>query len=122
MVRNALSTNIHTRLISVLVNKFVSEGYEVSADHIGYPNGEPKEWKGYIPDIHAIKGTKELFIEAETCDTLDNVETKLQWITLSSKPDVEFSVIIPKNCLEEAKELAKKWNVEVKDFWSMKIE
>ncbi len=121
MARDSKSAKIHMRLISALVNKLVSEGYKVSADHIGYPNGKPEEWMKHIPDIHAIKGGKEFFIEAETCDTLESSETRLQWTALSSKENVAFSVIVPKKCLDKAKELAKEWNINVVDFWSMEI-
>ena len=121
MARSSESKKIHMRLISALVNKLMAEGYKVSADHIGYPNGIPEKWQEHIPDIHAIKDRKEFFIEAETCDTLGSTETKLQWIILSSKPKIIFSVIIPEKCLKEAKKLAEKWGVKIKDFWTMEV-
>jgi len=121
MVRNSQSANIHMRLISTLVNKLMAEGYKVSADHIGYPNGKPTEWMKHTPDIYATKKGKEFFIEAETCDTLESSETRLQWTALSSKKNVSFSVIVPKRCLDKAKELVEEWNIKVVDFWSMEI-
>lgn len=121
MARNPESAKIHIRLISTLVNKLVGEGYKVSADHIGYPNGLPDEWNGNRPDIHAVKDGKEQLIEAETCDSLDLPETRVQWTALASKPDSDFSIIIPEGCLEKAKKLAKEWSLEIKNFWTMKI-
>ncbi len=122
MVRNSESTKIHMRLISALVNKLMAEGYKVSADHIGYPNGIPKEYQGHIPDISATKGGKTYLMEAETCDTLESPETRTQWTAFSSYPNIEFSIIVPEECLNKAKKLAKKWKIKIEDFWSMKID
>jgi len=121
MARNSKNKKIHMLLISALVNKLMSEGYKVSADHIGYPNGIPLAWEGYIPDIYAVKDGKEFFIEAETSDTLDSTKTRIEWTALSSKPNVTFSIIVPERCLDKAKELEKKWNIKIKDFWTMKV-
>ncbi len=121
MVRDTQTAQIHLRLISALVKKLMSEGYSVSADHIGYPNGKPPKINEYVPDIYAKKGQKILIVEAETCDSLNTVDTKLQWIAFSSQEDASFSVIVPKKCITEAKKLAKQWGVNVKEFWTMEI-
>ena len=80
-----------------------------------------REYRGHIPDIYAIKGNEKIFIEAETCDSLDTVDTQLQWVALSSAEDIDFSVIIPKSCSDEAKKLASEWGVTVKTYWTMEI-
>lgn len=121
MTRTADNAKIHIRLITAMVNKLMSENYKVSADHIGYPNGKPDEFMGQIPDIYAEKGDEKLFIEAETCDSLKDPKTKVQWVALSSSDEIDFFVIIPKECLGEARQLAKKWDVKVKTFWTMEI-
>ena len=74
-------------MIMALVRKLLSEGYKVSADHIGYPNGIPEEYKGYIPDIVAKKDDKELIFEAETEKSLPMEDTKLKWLAFSNKPN-----------------------------------
>jgi hypothetical protein len=121
MVRNQESTQIHLRLITAMVHKLMAEGWKVSADHIGFPNGTPEEWNKYIPDICATKGNEKIYIEAETCDSLELKETQEQWIALSSHPKVQFSVIIPAKCVNEAKRIAEKLHITVKDFWNMDI-
>jgi len=97
----------------------MSKGYNVSADHIGYPNGKPDEWKGQRADIYAEKGEKKIFIEAETCGTIESKETKVQWVTLSSKEGVDFGIIIPQRCEKKAKEKAEQWGVELDAIWTM---
>ena len=121
MTRTVENSKVHIRLISAMVNKLINEDYSVSADHIGYPNGKPEPFMGHIPDIYAEKGKDKQYIEAETCDSLETTETKVQWVALSANDEVSFSIIVPKDCVSKAKQLAKKWGVEVKTFWSMKI-
>lgn len=123
MSRTPDNAKIHIRLITAMVKKLISEGYTVSADHIGYPNGKPELYREHTPDIFAKrgKGKEKIFIEAETCDSLDSVETKIQWVALSSAPDIDFSIIVPKKCVNLAKQLAKKWGVTVKTFWTMNV-
>ena len=120
MERDSETKQSHIHLISAMVNKLIADGWKVSADHIGYPNGSPPQFNNFVPDIYAKKGSKEIIIEAETCDSLSD-ETRVKWTALSSNKNIEFSLIIPKKCVDKAKELAKKWNIQVKDFWHMEI-
>jgi len=103
-----------------MVNKLLSEGYKVSASQIGYPNGVP-EFNKYKPDIYAEKGGKGIIIEAETSDSLKDKETRLRWKAFDEEEGVGFSIIVPKSCIAEAKELAKDLKVEIKDYWKMDI-
>lgn len=119
--RSAESASIHNRLIMAMVKLLMSKDYEVFADHIGYPNGKPQPWKGYIPDVFAEKGNEKIYVEAETDDSIDDVDTKLQWIALSSNPAVKFQVIVPSKTLPKAKANARDWGVDVDAFWSMDI-
>ena len=88
--RSPEENNKHNRLILALVNYLISKGYEISADHIGYPNGKPDEYGGKTPDIYAVKGNEQIFIEAETCDTLNTEDTREQWRILSSRKNTLF--------------------------------
>ncbi len=122
MYKNASENNKeHNRLIFAMVKHLISKGYKVSADHISYPNGKPDEYGGKRPDIHATKEGEEIFIEAETCESLKSKETKEQWKILSTRDNTMFSVIIPKKCLSEAKKLAREWKVPVETYWTMDI-
>jgi len=121
MGKNSDTSNEHIRLITAMVNKLMSEGYNVSADHIGYPNGLPDKVNNFIPDIYAYKGDKKIIVEAKTCKSLEDEQTKVELVALSTNKDIEFSLIVPKRCVERAKELTKKWGVKVKNFWKLDI-
>ena len=120
--KNHADTQIHMRLIAAMVRYLMSQGYKVSADHIGYPNGKPPEFNKFIPDVFAEKGQEKIIIAAATSELLKEVETRAEWTALSTnKEKIEFSVIVPESNFEQAKELAKKWNIKVKNFWKLKI-
>ncbi len=120
-MENIDRTTIHNRLIFSIVRKLLSEGYKVSADHIGYPNGKPEPYEGNIPDVIAKKDDEEIIVEAETNESLKEATTKAQWVVLSAKPNTTFWIIIPENSLADAKKLAKESNIKVDRFWTMKI-
>ena len=118
---NLKNVSIQKRLVVAMVNKLLSEGYRVQANHIGYPNGVPNEVNKYTPDIHAEKKGKKIIIEAETCDSLKNKEIRLRWTAFSATEDIDFSIITPALCVSRAKRLAKEWKVKIKNYWTMDI-
>jgi len=109
------------RLVSAMANKLASEDYKVQADHIGYPNGIPDEINKYIPDIYAQKGDEKIIIDASDCHSLDSNETRRQWSAFSTEEGKVFSIIVPSSCVKQAKVLAKKWDITIKNYWSMDI-
>jgi len=52
------------------VNDFKQKKYEVEADLSGF--SKPKLVGGYIPDIRAKKGNKEVIVEVETTDSVNS--------------------------------------------------
>jgi len=120
-------SNIETlkRLISGMANKLSSEGYDVQADYIGHPNGKPDEFNKYTPNIYAVKGDKKIIVDASDCDSLASVseenELNLRWNAFSKVEGVEFMVIVPRSCLQKAKELSEKWGININTCWSMDI-
>lgn len=121
ILRSVEDNNLHNRMIMAVVRHLMSQGYEVHADHIGYPNGKPEEWRGQRPDICAIKGNRKLYVEAETCESLNNEETKVQWVVLNSNKDASFCIIIPEKCKDQAINLATKWGVKISSLWAMPV-
>lgn len=121
MPRNTESAQVHLRLITAMVNKLMTEGYKVSADHIGYPNGKPPEFNNFVPDIYAKKDDKKVIIEAETCDSLEDDHTRVQWTALSTMKDISFWVIVPQKCHEKAKELREKWGLHIETIWTLDV-
>ena len=120
MVRSSESESIHKNLIVAMVKLFVDKGYTVKADHISYEGGIPDDYGGKRPDIYAIKNDKEkFFLEAETCDSISSQESKEQWQVFSSKIDVKFWMIVPKECLKELKEKLDEWKITVDSIYTL---
>jgi hypothetical protein len=59
----------HDEAVLRTVKNYESKGYNVKADLPGYP--KPKNIKGHIPDVIAIKGAIEKIVEIETNVTKD---------------------------------------------------
>jgi len=53
----------HDKSVLRSANWYKNEGYKVKADVKGY--NQPKEIKGFIPDVIAKKGKKEVILEIE---------------------------------------------------------
>lgn len=114
-------TEEHRRLIFAMVSKLMGEGFKVSANHIGYPNGLPPEFNGIMPDIHAKKGKKEIIIEADTNESLDDGQTRPRWTAFSDIEGIDFFVIVPKKAISKAKKKNKEWRLNVTQFWELDI-
>ncbi len=115
------SQHTHTRLIRALVSEYEKQGYYVKADHIGHPHGRPPEINGHIPDIAAYSGnTLCIIAEAETCDTITDSDAREQWETFSGSP-YRFDIIVPKSCLEQAKQQASIWGISVNKWWWLDV-
>jgi len=112
---------IHTQLISALVNSYEAKGYYVKADHINHPNGAPAPTNGHIPDITAYsQGQLVIVAEAETCDTISGTETYNQWSAFS-RGTHKFHVIVPQVCLANAQNQAAIWRITVDQWWWLKL-
>lgn len=115
------SQQTHTALIRALASKYEKQGYYVKADHIGHPHGRPPEINGHIPDIAAYSDNSLYIIaEAETCDTITDSNTREQWEAFS-RSQYLFDLIVPKSCLEEAKQQASIWGISVNQWWWLDI-
>ncbi|WGV58370.1 hypothetical protein QIH01_23255 [Brevibacillus brevis] len=95
--RKSEDQSYHDRILTILVNDLVSQGYTVKADHIGWPNGSPGEINGYIPDVIATNGSSTFIFEVEDCTSYKSSHTKDQ-LTAFSKSAATF-VVIPNVCL-----------------------
>jgi len=115
--RNENSKRVHDTLVSSLATEYEKRGYSVKADHIGYPHGRPPEVYGCIPDVAAYKdGRLCIIAEAETCDTIGDIDTQRQWSAFSQST-YSFEVIVPKSCLQDAKQQASVWGITVGNWW-----
>jgi len=119
--RNITSKKIHDTLVHSLVSEYEKKGYSVKADHIGHPNGRPPEVYGCVPDVAAYKNGRLCIIaEAETCDSISDLDTQRQWNAFSQS-NHHFEVIVPKSCFDEAKRQASAWSITVDKWWYLDV-
>lgn len=100
-----------------LVGTLQKEGYIVKRN-FKYPtkistNFDVK-YRSYILDIFAVKRNNIMVIKYENCfDVLSN-KNKGLWRALSSKPGVNFHIMVPSYCKEKAQIKSRMLNVPVK--------
>jgi len=115
------SRTAHGRLVQALAQQYESQGYYVQADHIGHRNGSPPTINGHVPDVAAYSGgTLRIVVEAETCDTILDSDTRDQWAAFARSPYC-FEVIVPKSCLQDAQMQASMWGATVDKWWWLDI-
>lgn len=69
----------------------------------------------YTPHIFAFKGANDIrAIEFETCASISSHENENKWKVLSSKPGLDFHIIVPLNCMERAQFKSRIKNIPVK--------
>ena len=100
-----------------LVGTLQKEGYLVKRN-FKYPNrilsNFDVKYPSYILDIFAVKRNDIMVIKYENCsDVLSNKNKKL-WKALSSKPSVNFHILVPSYCKEKAQTKSRMLNVPVK--------
>ena len=74
---------------------------------------KPPSIAGHRPDVYAKQADREVFGEAELCGELGDPETHERWKalfvdlnSLSSGSTYEVHIIVPSQCLEEARQQA----------------
>ena len=112
-----------------LVGTLQKEGYLVKRN-FEYPNKLSSnldvKYPSYILDIFAVKRNDIMVIKYENCsDVLSNKNKKL-WKGLSSKPGVNFHILVPSYCKERAQIKSRMLNVPIKilclDDWEDSFE
>ncbi len=112
-----------------LVDTLQKEGYLVKRN-FEYPNkilsNFDVKYPSYTLDIFAVKRNDIMVIKYENCsDVLSNKHKKL-WKALSSKPGVNFYILVPFYCKEKAQIKSRMLNVPIKilclDNWKDSFE
>ncbi len=116
--RDIRSQTLHERLVRKSIKFLEKLWYSVEADYPEYRI--PRRIDGIKPDLYAEAWWKKktIVVEVETCDSLDN-HAKAEWKAFSKYTkgrDSEFWVVVPDECLEEAKKKAKEWKIRVDKF------
>ncbi len=102
-----------------IVNILQKEGYYVKTN---ITEGQNKisgrmfrKYGNYIPDIFAFRGINDIMvIEFETCASVSSPKNENKWKLLSSKPGLDFHIIVPFNCMEKARFKSRIRNIPVK--------
>lgn len=110
---------IPRNMVIFIVSALQKEGYCVKTNLIKRSNGISgrisRKYGNYIPDIFAFRGVNDiLVIEFETCASISSRENENKWKVLSSKPGLDFHVIVPPNCMEKAQFKSRIKNIPVK--------
>jgi hypothetical protein len=105
---------LHDRMLLLQIQTYQKEGSRVvAADLDGWPT--PPVVGRHVPDIMVEYRGKVVYNEVETCETIEQPETREQledfaeWATLH--------VTIPQSCLETAKRITAERGIEVETFW-----
>lgn len=80
----------------------------------------PPQVNGHIPDIVVKTSDSYVLLEAETCNSIDKDETKLQLTTLhnyATQNNIRFDMVIPKSCLDKVNKKLSELNISAK-IWS----
>lgn len=120
---------LHGNITKSLVDTLQKEGYLVKRN-FEYPNkistNFDVKYPNYTLDIFAVKKNDIVVIKYENCsDVLSNKNKKL-WKALSSKPGVNFHILVPSYCKEKAQIKSRMLNVSIKilplDDWKDSFE
>ncbi len=115
----AAREEIPRNMVTSIVNTLQKEGYYVK---INITRGQNKtsgrmfrKYGNYIPDIFAFRGINDVMvIEFETCANISSPKNENKWKVLSSKPGLDFHVVVPLNCVEKARFKSRIKNIPVK--------
>ena len=125
---NAKEKKEHDDVIESVRAKLIADGNEVEVNKfksksspVTYTKGDGTKGQ-YYPDVYTHKDSivTKMF-EVETLSSVNDDQAENQW-KLYSKGKAKFYLVVPESKLEEAKNLAKKYKVEVEDYWFYEAE
>ncbi len=106
-------------LVDTLAVWLEENGYMVATCLEEQEYQKPPPLNGHKPDVYALKrGTPSVIGIVELCDRLRDELTRQRWSALfavttraASDPGSELYIMVPSNCLKEAKRQATAWGV-----------
>lgn len=94
----------HHDMVRLVANALVRKGYQVQANHIDWPDGQPQvAFEGYKPDLMAFRESKVVFVQVETCSTYQSTKVGYPLSVFSQKGTAW--IIIPSHCENESNPL-----------------
>lgn len=92
---------LHDKMIKVLAQGLLDQGYYVQADHILWINGAPMNYGGFVPDIIATNNNSRLIIEVEDDATYSDEYTRDQLTAFSKVQGYRCCLVVPDTCLKK---------------------
>lgn len=117
-IKNSKTESVPRSVVTSIVSKLQKEGYSVKTRinqcQNRIPCGVYPKYENYTPDIFAFKGMNNIvIIEFENSTSITSSENENKWKVLSSKPGLDFHVIVPSNCIKKAMIKSKIKNIPV---------
>jgi len=114
------SQSEHDEIVKKVAEALIESGYkDVKADIDNYDTPAEIVWektnKGHIPDVRGKKD-KEVIVEVETDDSINDDHTAGQWKLFSayaSQHDAEFMISVPEGSKEKAEKRLTELNISV---------
>ena len=69
---------IHQNLVEATAKFLAEQGYLVQADHLEGRFVPPSPINGFVPDVVGRRGSEVVFVEVETCQSLDDPVARTQ--------------------------------------------
>ncbi|MBI5680539.1 MAG: hypothetical protein HZC47_06595 [Methanobacterium sp.] len=118
-INNNKTEAIPRNVVTSIVNKLQKEGYCVKTNFKPHQNRSsnriPTKYRSYAPNIFAFKEiNKIVLIEFENSANILSSRNEQKWKILSSKPGLDFHIIVPHNCVEKAQIKSRIKNIPVK--------
>ena len=118
--REPIEQNRHDTIIGRLYEQFLKEGKKVKTNEGSTKlNGVKNEGdtEAYYPDVFIIgTGTKVIEIYEVETENTTNENSIEQW-KKSSEDTAKFFLVVPKESLKTAKELAEKHKIPVEEYF-----
>ena len=107
----------HDKMVKIIAKHYYTNGYQVKADHIGWPDGSPAAINSHIPDVVAVFGSNtnspdKKIIEVETCGTYADQHTKEQLKAFTKDHSATVYLFVPPECYIQAKQQVHKWGLQ----------
>ena len=107
-------------MISAMLNEYKKDRTAkiIGVDLEGYP--KPHDINRYIPDCLVKTPTSFIILEAETCESMDWLDTKCQlsaFYNYAREHNAKFHMIVPKSCKAKVDKRLSEWKISA-EVWT----
>ena len=107
-------------MIIAMLNEYMKDKATkiIGVDLEGYP--KPHDINRYIPDCIVKTPTSFIILEAETCESMDWLDTKCQLTAFHNyarEQTAKFQMIVPKSCKDKVDRKLLEWKISA-EVWT----